>query len=314
MGRERLLWYGAHERDHLRDSRSARGNATNAPLVTFGGFPNVNYGRSGCCSSIAVDPSNNIYSANQGANTVTQWSQSGSLLSTLVAGPNGAESTPQGIAFDSAGNLFEVNTDVGTASVYAPGQTTPTRKFFEAQPLYPCNLTGIAVDSAGHAFISDLCNNAILEFPANASGSTTPLITLSGGGSGLSSPRQIAIDYANNLYVANSGNNTITIYGNGLLGNGTPTATIAGSNTHIATPTGVAVDVAGYVYVLNNSGNSITVYAPGQTGNVAPVRTIALNYTGTGMLAVDPYQNVYVNAGGGLLRLRRHVDRADREH
>ena len=107
------------------------------------------------------------------------------------------------------------------------------------------------------------------------------------------------MDYAGNLYVANSGNNTITVYNNGLLGNGTPSRTLAGAATLLGAPTGVAVDVAGYLYVLNASPGSITVYSPGATGNAAPVRSITNVAAGFGQqIAVDPFQNVYVNIGG----------------
>jgi DNA-binding beta-propeller fold protein YncE len=277
------------------------GNATNAPLTTIGGSPNVNYGVSGCCAVIAVDPStNDVYSANPLANTVTQFSSSGALLSTLVNGPYGALSNPAEIAFDSAQNMYVADSQLGTISVYGPGQTTPSRVFWAAQPVNSCGMRGLAVDSAGHVYATNSCFNGISEFPANASGATAPIIALFGGASGLSNPQQIALDSSGNLYVANQNNNSVAIFANGLLGNGVPTAVIAGANTTINSPSGVAVDPAGYVYVLSNGGGAVDVFAPGATGNVAPVRTITSVAAGNGQLAVDAFQNVYVNGGGGF--------------
>jgi sugar lactone lactonase YvrE len=275
-------------------------NATNAPVASIGGVPNVEFAINGCCASIAIDSSNRIYTANILANSISQFNASGSLLSTLTEGASGQASNPEGIAFDSSGNLYEVNTSIGAISIYHPGQTTPAGRFW-GKGANTCNLRGIAVDAAGHIFASDSCQNALLEFPAGSTNSgVTLLLKLSGGGSGLSTPAQINFDYAGNLYVANQGNNTITMYGNGLLGNGTPTATLGGGSTNISSPSGVAVDPAGYIYVLNSSPNSVTVYAPGATGNTAPLRTITGMNGGNGEIAVDQFQNVYVNNGGGF--------------
>lgn len=276
------------------------GNATNAPVASTGGNPNSQFTLQPCCANIAIDSTNRIYSANTFANSVSQLNENGTLISTLVAGPTGQISAPSELTFDSAGNLYVANDDQGTISIFQPGQTVPLRQFWSHAQNH-CNVRGVAVNAAGNVFVGDNCTNSIFEFPPNPSGSTTVLLAVSGGGSGLSSPMQIALDSAGNLYVANLGNNTITEYGNGLLANGTPTATIGGGSTQISQPTGVAVDAAGYIYVLNNNPGSVTVYAPGASGNAVPVRMITGITSHNGMLAVDPFQNIYVNEGGGFL-------------
>ena len=62
---------------------------------------------------------------------------------------------------------------------------------------------GVAVDTAGNAYVADCQNNRVLKL---AAGSTTPTVLPF---TGLSSPEGVAVDAFGNLYVADAGNNRV---------------------------------------------------------------------------------------------------------
>ena len=165
-------------------------------------------------------------------------------------------------------------------------------------------LYGIAVDSSGTSYLSDLRAAIVTEYAPGASGNVAPLRSITGGNTGLSGPLGLAIDSAGDLVCANFFANTITVYAPGASGNATPIRTIAGGNTGMSGAVYDAVDSSGRLYVSNHTAQTVTVYAAGANGNVAPIATIAGPNTGLvnpwGVL-VDANGLIYVdtNAGGG---------------
>ncbi len=108
--------------------------------------------------------------------------------------PNGASSTfasgldgPEGLAFDSAGNLF-VTSFLGNIYKFTPSgaRTTFASGLNDAM--------GLAFDGAGNLFVADEGSGNIYKFKPNAGRSTFA--------SGLSSPRSLTFDIMGNLYVA----------------------------------------------------------------------------------------------------------------
>lgn len=138
-------------------------------------------------------------------------------------------------------------------------------------------------------------------------GTPTPLRTIKGPGTGLSTPCGIAF-YAdpNNvpandeIIVANNGNNSITIYprptdiGGGVL-NTSPTRTIQGPHTGLSKICNVTVDPNNDEIAVANSGTgSVTFYKRTDNGNVYPIRTMKGSDTGITLpvgLALDPANN-----------------------
>jgi 6-phosphogluconolactonase (cycloisomerase 2 family) len=166
---------------------------------------------------------------------------------------------------------------------------------------------GVALDAADKIYVANETFGSITVYGANPSGmlNESPLATITGSNTGLTTPRGIAVDGSGLIYApggdqfANAG--TITVYAANPSGtlNETPLATIAGNSTGLNVPWGVAIDSLGRIYVANNNTPSITVYAanPSGTLNEAPLATITGSNTGlngpTGV-AVDASGKIYV--------------------
>ena len=155
---------------------------------------------------------------------------------------------PEGLAFDSAGNLFVSSenpanssdstivrlTSNGTASVFASGLDFPN---------------GLAFDSAGNLYVANTDNSTIMKFAPNGTGSLfarTPY------------PDGLAFDSAGNLYASNI---------EGGISKFSPTGTGLGTfGTVSGVGEGLAFDSAGNLYVA--SGQTITRFAPSGAGSV----------------------------------------------
>ena len=200
----------------------------------------------------------------------------GSIIQTLAAtGLN----KPQGLAVDSAGNLYAADIDSKSLEEFSAGKHSQTTLLSSGLG-HP---SAVAVDGAGNVYIADYSGNRILELGAADQAVTTILAK------GLSGPAGLAVDSAGNLYVADSFHNTIKEIAVGshqvttLLGHG------------LEFPGGVAVDSAGNVYVTDTWHNAVKEIAAGSR----QVTTIL----GHGLIspeavAVDGYGNVYVADSG----------------
>jgi sugar lactone lactonase YvrE len=141
---------------------------------------------------------------------------------------------------------------------------------------------GVAVDSAGNIYITEIYGNRVRKVSA-ASG---VISTIAGNGEALyygegvpseeavlNSPQDVAVDSAGNIYIADSLNHRIrkvsassgiitTIAGNGNSGyNGEGSATSAELND----PAGLAIDSAGNVYIAEQASHRVRKVTPGGT-------------------------------------------------
>ncbi|PFH04375.1 NHL repeat-containing protein [Collimonas sp. PA-H2] len=184
---------------------------------------------------VVLDPAGNLYVADTGNDTVRKVSPAG-LVTTLAgaagnagsqdgAGSNAQFNLPQGIAIDSAANLYVadtgnntirkltqagvVSTPAGTAGNSGSSDGSGQRASF-SQP------NGIVVDSSGNIRVADSGNQLIRS--VSASGVVSTLAGAAGNagatdGSGnkarFSLPKGIASDAANNMYIADTGNNLL---------------------------------------------------------------------------------------------------------
>jgi sugar lactone lactonase YvrE len=180
---------------------------------------------------------------------------------------------------------------------------------------------GVAVDSAGNAYVADTMNHAIRKItPAGV------VTTLAGNGTrgfadgvgrdaSFAEPKGVAVDSAGNVYVAdtlNSAIRKITPAGvvTTLAGNGDGWVDGAGSDAKFSLPTGIAVDSAGTLYVADSLNHAIrkitpagvvTTLAGGATYKVFGNGHGAIDGTGSDAgffgprgVAVDGSGNVYV--------------------
>jgi uncharacterized protein (TIGR03437 family) len=291
---------------------------------------------------VAVDSAGNLYIADSSNNRVRK--VSGGAINTVAgngtagfSGDNGPPTSahlayPQGVAVDSAGNLYIADTDNNRIREVSNGviATVAGGGAFlgdngPATSAQLANPEGVAVDAAANFYIADTSNSRIRKV------STGIIATVAGNGtfgfSGdngpptsaqLAYPWAVAVDIAANLYIADYGNNRIRKVSNGVIttvaGNGT--RGFSGDNgpataAQFYDPAGLALDSGGNLYIAdygNNrirkvSGGLVTTVAGGgaSLGDNGPATSaqLALPYG----VAVDSDGNLYI-ADWGNNRIR----------
>jgi uncharacterized protein (TIGR03437 family) len=243
---------------------------------------------------VAVDSSGNLYIADWGHRRIRKVTAAG-VITTVAGGgdlglpANGgpAESTqlgyPEGVALDTAGNLYVadsvgnrvhkvspggmVTTVAGNGSAGYSGDNGPAISARLNEP------DAVAVDSSGNLYIADSSNGRVRKVSAAGIISTVAGTSATGySGDGgpatdaqLSRPRGVAVDVNGNLFIADSGNWRIrkvsptgiitTIAGNGspgYLGDGGPAV-----EAQLYDPHGVAVDGIANIYIADSGNNLI---------------------------------------------------------
>lgn len=267
---------------------------------------------------LAFDAAGNLYVAESGAGVVRRFTANGD--STVVAG-NGAFdfsgdggpaisaafAGPEGVAFDSAGNMYiadtfnhrvRVVTTDGLISTFAgngfPGFAGDGAAPLKASFILP---TDVAVDRSGALYVADLGNSRIRKIAAGTvstiagnSGGLVPLDGLDATAARFSGPTGIAVDTAGAVYLAEGSIGS----GSGLDGgafkiwkinpNG-KLATLAGTGlrsfsgdagpasvAQFDSPSGIALDSKGNLYIADTNNNRIRRIAPDGT-----VTTVAGN-------------------------------------
>ena len=185
---------------------------------------------------------------------------------------------PEGVAVDTAGNVYVVETgDARVLKLPARSDAQVTLPF--AGLLDP---DGVAVDTAGNVYVTDYGTNSVLELPAGSQAQVMLPFK------GLKTPTGVAVDTAGSVYVVDNGNERLL-------------KLPAGSNTQIELklpfiglndPEGVAVDTVGNIYVTGY-GHARVLKLP--AGSVAPVE---LPFTG--LTGPRPPNDVAVNSAGDV--------------
>ena len=286
---------------------------------------------------VAADSAGNLYVADTSNHTIRKVTP-GNLVTTLagLAGNAGSAngtgssarfSAPEGVAVDSAGNVYVAENSNHTIRKVTPGGVVTTLAGLagsygsadgtgsNARFYYP---RGVAADSAGNLYVADTYNRTIRK--VTPGGVVTTLAGVAGSygsadGTGSAAqfyvPYGVAVDSAGNVYVADSCNGTIrkvtpagvvtTLAG---LAESYGSADGSGSLARFAAPCGVAVDSAGNVYVGDTGNETIRKITPG--GVVTTLAGLAGSYgsadgTGSGArfsdprgVALDSAGNVYV--------------------
>ncbi len=213
---------------------------------------------------------------------------------------NASIQSPTGIAVDATGRAYVVaysvtGTQILSYAYGASGNAVPSTTL-------TTDIHGwaLGIDPVTDDLVATDANNNIVEyFVPGATGSASPVKTISGSNTGLNLPYQVAFDGSDNIYVVNgNGYGSVVEYAAGSSGNATPIATIAGNLTGLDGPEALAVDSTGRIYVGNSANDTITVYPPGSNGNVAPSAVIQ---GGTydflidqALIAVDGSNDLYV--------------------
>ena len=210
------------------------------------------------CSSLmllalaAPLPAVDILYVSMGDNTIVSFDTTGNngltIAATKAVFANTNLNGPQGLAFDSSGNLYAANTFDGTSGTISK---------FNAAGAYVSNITSnlnrphsLAFDSSGNLYAANpyVGNGAISKF--NASGTYVSNIT-----SNLNRPGGLAFDSTGNLYAANYSGNTISKFNasGGFLSS-------IGSSSNLNNPLGLAFDSSGNLYVSNVYDSTISKF------------------------------------------------------
>ena len=327
-------------------------------ISTFAGNGGYSYsGDGGAATSaqlnsphgVAADSAGNFYIADSGNNVVRKVSAGGAITTlagtgTAGFGGDGGTATsaqlsgPQGVAVDSAGNVYIA--DTGNSRVREVSGGTITTVAGSGSPGYAgdggaaasaklYSPVGLAVDAKGNLYIADTNNSAIRKVASGTISTVAGngLQGYAGDGSAalnaqLNDPEGVAVDAAGNLYITDTLNYRVrmvslngkiaTIAGNGVggySGDGGPAGL-----AQLSYPAGIAVDTAGDVFFADAGASVRKIYANGTIATIAGNGEIG--YTGDGGLAtsaslngpagiaVDARGDVYVaDSGNNAVRL-----------
>jgi hypothetical protein len=154
----------------------------------------------------------------------------------VCAEPGARPRGPHRLVVDASGGVHVTNGN-GTVTTYRPGahgNAGPSSKLtINAGAARPW---GLNFDPDGNLVVSDAAASRVDSFAATATGSTAPIVVLSGTPPVLSSPTGLDLDLAGAVFVANCASNTVSEYASGSSGNAAPLATITGVDTGLSTP------------------------------------------------------------------------------
>lgn len=242
--------------------------------------------------------------------TVAGSSQAGDGGAATAAALSDAE----GVAIDSAGNVFIADANDHRVRKIAPDGTISTvagdgfpgfrGDGGQASAARLNTPYGITADGAGNLYIADLGNNRVRKVSPGGAITTVP------GTENLLGPRNVALDAAGTLYISEFGGHRVlrlrpdgvaeSVVGNGIAGFAGDGG--AARTAQLAYPTGIAFDSAGNLYIADSGNHRVrkavngvitTVLGTGDPGAGLPNQ---LNLPTS--VAIDNAGNLYVADSG----------------
>ncbi|HEX3475646.1 MAG TPA: NHL repeat-containing protein, partial [Kofleriaceae bacterium] len=293
---------------------------------------------------VAVDSAGNVYVADTGNSTIRKITPAG-IVTTLAGSPGvqgsadgtGAAarfSAPDGVAVDSAGNLYVAETSnhtirkitpagvvttlAGAASMMGSLDGTGAEARFAAPD-------GVAVDSAGNLYVAERINSTVRKItPAGVvttlAGAAGMLGSVDGTGAAARFNHlfSVAVDGAGNVYVCDRINVLIRkITPAGVVTTLAGAATMSGSadgtgaDARFNFPLGVTADRAGNVYVADTNNSSIRKITPagttttvaGMTGMSGTILGATPRFSGPRGVAIAG-DSIVISAGNAIVLLR----------
>ena len=256
-------------------------------------------------NSIAVDGAGNVWTANLGNKTVSQFNGvTGAAISPAGGYTGNGLTQPFSLALDTSGNAWVLNMFVtappSNVSVFTPGGTPFTGSPFNGGGLYTQNSFNatsprdVAFDANGNAWFANLNGTA-----TELNGLTGAAISPSAGfpiGTSTSSQSGVAVDSAGHVWISGMNGNKLyemAVSNGALLGSSAYTA------GGLEQPYSIAVDGSNNIWLPNNYDPSSLV---GNTVSQFTSVTTGVAHSGGGILgpygvAIDGRGNVWVANG-----------------
>ena len=235
-------------------------------------------------TSVAADTSGNVYVADCKNHSIRKITSSG-VVTTFAGGaglsgsvngtgPVARFNSPQGIAVDSAGNVYVADTGNNTVRKITSGGVVSTMAGTAGQSggedgtgamVRFNNPYAVAVDTVGNVYVSDFNNGSIRKI--TSVGVTTTLagtarvignVDATGTAARFSGAYGLAVDFAGNVLVTDTFNHTVR-----RITPGGDVTTVTGAMSRFYYPEGIAVDTAGTVYVADGDNHGISKGVPG---------------------------------------------------
>jgi streptogramin lyase len=217
--------------------------------------------------------------------------------------------TPTGLAVDASGDLFVLDSGLGTISEIVavngsiPASVSPTIVTLASGIT---SVGALTVDSNGNLYFTSVANNAVEEILAvNGVIPQSPTIINLGSGFGL--PVGIAVDSLGDVYVGDALNNAVKriVAVNGSIP-ASPTIVTVGSGFN--EPEGLALDGRGNLYVSDYGHDALKEM--GAVNGVVASSPLILSlgaYSGIQAVTLDRSGNIYVGdangSGGSVLKV-----------
>jgi hypothetical protein len=183
--------------------------------------------------------------------------------------------SPSGLEFNSAGNLYVADTGTNQVLVYNSGGILQ----FGFGAAFLSSPVGLAIAPSTRVLVASRGTNQLLEFDSLGN------LLASFGGTFLNSPQGVAVNAAGTIYVANAGSNQVDVFDS--LGNHRASF----GSTFLNAPDGVAIGLSNHVYVANTGDNQVDVFDAAGNHISSFGGTFLSSPTG---LAIDSSDNAYV--------------------